>query len=71
MDDVRNFISLGERTTWPKLDMIGNSTRISRTFLACRQRLDQLEERTLNRLQLAYSPDDPEHRRVSANDLSH
>lgn len=71
MDDVRNFISLGERTTWPKLDMIGNSTRISRTFLACRQRLDQLEERTLNRLQLAYSPDDPEHRRVSDNDLSH
>ncbi|MCH2557027.1 MAG: DUF3336 domain-containing protein [Alcanivorax sp.] len=49
--DVRAFIRAGERTTWPKIWMIGNTTRISRTFRACRERLDRLEARTLNRLQ--------------------
>ena len=33
--------------------MIDNTTRISRTFRACRERLDRLEERTLNRLSVA------------------
>ncbi|MFP1679820.1 DUF3336 domain-containing protein [Alloalcanivorax sp. C16-2] len=52
LDDVRAFIRAGEKSTWPKLWMIGNTTRISRTFRACRERLDRLEERTLNRLQM-------------------
>ena len=52
LDDVRAFVRAGEKTTWPKLWMIGNTTRISRTFRACRERLDRLEERTLNRLQM-------------------
>lgn len=50
VEDVRAFIRAGETTTWPKLWMIGNTTRISRTFRACRERLDHLEERTLDRL---------------------
>lgn len=52
LEDVRNFIHVGERTTWPKLAMIDNTTRISRTFRDCRQRLDRLEEHTLKRLQI-------------------
>lgn len=51
LQDVRNFIRQGEKSTWPKLAMIGNTTRISRTFRACRERLDRLEARTLNQLQ--------------------
>ena len=53
LEDVRAFIRAGEQTTWPKLAMIDNTTRISRTFRACRERLDRLEERTLNRLSVA------------------
>ncbi|ASK34434.1 DUF3336 domain-containing protein [Alloalcanivorax mobilis] len=52
LEDVRGFIRQGEKTTWPKLAVIGNTTRISRTFRDCRRRLDRLEERTLNRLQV-------------------
>lgn len=52
LEDVRTFIHQGEQISWPKLAMIDNTTRISRTFRACRQRLDRLEERTLRGLQM-------------------
>jgi len=52
VDDVRNYIRTGERTTWPSMDMVRNSTHISRTFHACLQRLDKLEAEKLQRLRL-------------------
>lgn len=33
--DLENFITLGERATWPQLAMIRDQTRISRTFARC------------------------------------
>lgn len=52
VDDVRNYIRTGERTTWPSMDMVRNSTSISRTFHTCIQRLDKLEAEKLQRLRL-------------------
>lgn len=39
--DVSNYIELGERTIWPQLEMIRNTTRISRAFQHCSRRLEQ------------------------------
>lgn len=50
--DVREYIRLGERSTWPRLDMVHNTTRISRTFRQCLARLDQREAETLKRLKV-------------------
>ncbi|MFT7580308.1 MAG: TAG lipase/steryl ester hydrolase/phospholipase A2/LPA acyltransferase, partial [Myxococcota bacterium] len=33
--DLAWFISEGERATWPKLNMIGDATRISRCLARC------------------------------------
>lgn len=52
VDDVREFIRSGERATWPRLEMIGNTTCISRTFRACLQRLDRIETEKLRHLRL-------------------
>ncbi|EDY86409.1 patatin [gamma proteobacterium HTCC5015] len=52
VEDVRAFIKNGERTTWPKLDMIRNTTRISSTFTECREKLDRIEAEKLERLKL-------------------
>ena len=52
VDDVREYIRLGERTSWPSLDMIHNSTCISRTFRRCVQRLEKHEADRLQRPQL-------------------
>ena len=41
--DIADFIEMGERTTWPKLEMIHNTTLISRTFERCIKEL-QAEE---------------------------
>ncbi len=38
--DVKNYISLGEQTTWPRIEMIRNTTKISRTFQHCSRKLD-------------------------------
>lgn len=47
VDDVREFIETGERATWPKVDLIRNTTRISRTFHDC---LEQLRQQEMERL---------------------
>jgi predicted acylesterase/phospholipase RssA len=52
VDDVREFIRSGERATWPRLEMIGNTTCISRTFRSCLQRLDRIETEKLRHLRL-------------------
>ena len=52
VEDVRNFISTGERATWPKVEMIRNTTCISRTFRSCMQRLDRIETEQLRHLRL-------------------
>lgn len=41
-DDVAMFIRLGEKETWPRLAMIRDQTRISRTFAEC---VGKLKER--------------------------
>ncbi|WP_111656204.1 DUF3336 domain-containing protein [Isoalcanivorax indicus] len=56
VEDVRRYIRLGERTTWPRMDMIRNTTRISRTFHDCLTRLDRMEAEKLRRLRLVSSP---------------
>ncbi|MCH8544504.1 MAG: DUF3336 domain-containing protein [Alcanivorax sp.] len=52
VSDVRNYIRLGEKTTWPKMDLVRNTTHISRTFRECLTRLDRLEAEKLRRLRL-------------------
>ncbi len=51
LDQVREFIRLGEFTSWARMDMIDNTTRISRTFRACLERLDRMEAERLERLE--------------------
>ncbi len=50
--DVERFIETGERATWPRLDMIRNTTQISRTFTECLAKLDAQETEKLERLKL-------------------
>lgn len=50
LEDVRTFIRRGEKATWPKVDMVANTTAISRTFRDCRARLDRIEERMLDQV---------------------
>ena len=52
VSDVREFIRSGERATWPKLEMIRNTTTISRTFRSCSARLDRIETEKLRHLRL-------------------
>ncbi len=51
--EVAAFIRSGERTTWPKLELIHNCTAISRAFDTCNKRLDEQERRRLQVGQLA------------------
>jgi predicted acylesterase/phospholipase RssA len=51
--EVAEFIQTGERATWPKIEMIRNTTVISRTFEHCCQRLEEQERRRLQMGQLA------------------
>ncbi|EKF74965.1 hypothetical protein A11A3_05911 [Alcanivorax hongdengensis A-11-3] len=53
LEDVSNFIQRGEQATWPKISMVANTTCISRTFQTCLARLDQQEERMLDRAQIS------------------
>ena len=52
IEDVQRFIETGERATWPRLDMIRNTTKISRTFTECLAKLDKQETEKLERLKL-------------------
>jgi len=52
-DEVRQFIILGERATWPKLELIRNTTCISRTFEVCLKKLEDQERMRLTRTHLA------------------
>lgn len=52
LNDVRGFIRNGERSTWPRLEMIRNTTSISRTFHSCLERLDRIETEKLRHLRL-------------------
>lgn len=45
--DVADFIRSGEESTWPKLELIRNSTCISRTVSACLEKLKREEAREL------------------------
>ncbi|ARU57872.1 patatin-like phospholipase [Oleiphilus messinensis] len=38
--DLRNYITLGERATWPQIQRIRDLTRISRTFAQCLETLE-------------------------------
>lgn len=40
VEDVRDYIRTGETTTWPRVEMIRNTTMISRTFRDCTRRLN-------------------------------
>jgi TAG lipase / steryl ester hydrolase / phospholipase A2 / LPA acyltransferase len=40
-EDLETYIRLGEQATWPRLAMIRDQTRISRTFSDCIARLEQ------------------------------
>lgn len=55
--DVQNYIELGERTTWPQMELIRNTTHISRTFHRCSQRLAQREHDTGGHLKLVKGSD--------------
>jgi NTE family protein len=44
-DEVEAYVLAGERATWPKLPMIRNQTRISRTLEACNRRLRAMDRR--------------------------
>ena len=57
VDAVREYIRQGEQVTWPKMDMIRNTTRISQTFRACMRRLDRIEAEKLQRLRLVSEND--------------
>ena len=39
--EIHRYITAGQRATWPKLSMIRNQTRISRTLKQCTQRLKE------------------------------
>ena len=45
--DVARFIRNGETSTWPKMELIRNSTCISRTINSCLVALKAEEEREL------------------------
>lgn len=45
--DVAEFIRMGEETTWPRMELIRNSTCISHTITACHDRLKREENREL------------------------
>lgn len=49
-DDIQYFIESGERSTWPKLEMIRNTTCISRTFERCIEKLRQQEAYELGKI---------------------
>lgn len=51
--EVAEFIQTGERSTWPKIEVIRNTTIISRTFERCCQKLEEQERRRLQVGQLA------------------
>jgi len=51
-EDVLGYIAKGESQTWPKLEMIRNTTQISRTFEICIRQLRDQEERRLRGSQL-------------------
>ncbi len=40
-EEIHSYITAGQRATWPKLSMIRNQTRISRTLKECTQRLKE------------------------------
>lgn len=46
--DVREYIRLGERATWPRIEMVRNTTAISRVFRDCMAHLDSVEARRLD-----------------------
>jgi predicted acylesterase/phospholipase RssA len=50
--EIGRFIQMGERTTWPRIEMIKNTTMISRTFEACLARLEEQEKKRLERCYL-------------------
>lgn len=47
---IREFMMLGERETWQKIDMIRNTARISKAFDACLEYLDNQEVSDSDRL---------------------
>ena len=47
-DELKEYIRLGERCTWPKLELIRATTAISRTFELCIARLSAEEEQQLD-----------------------
>lgn len=50
--EISRFIQMGERTTWPRIEMIRNTTMISRTFETCLAKLEEQEKKRLERCYL-------------------
>ncbi len=48
-NEIERFIQMGERSTWPRIEMIKNTTMISRTFETCLARLEDQEKKRLER----------------------
>lgn len=44
VDDLKQYIILGERATWPKIAMVRNQTRTQSTLAACVKRLEKLPD---------------------------
>lgn len=63
VEDVRAYIRNGERTTWPRMDMIRNTTLISRTFRDCMHRLNAQSTAHLKALE------QPKHADVPPNNV--
>lgn len=47
LTDIREYVRLGERSTWPRIEIVQNTTAISRVFRDCMTRLDAVEAERL------------------------
>ena len=52
VDDITRFITTGEHATWPRLEIIQNTTQISRTFNECLAKLNKQKAKKFERLKL-------------------
>jgi predicted acylesterase/phospholipase RssA len=51
-EELTKYIEAGSRETWPKVEMIRNTTQISRTFKDCNMKLKKLQDEKLNAVAL-------------------
>lgn len=51
-EEIGRFIQMGERSTWPKVELVRNTTAVSRTFERCLKKLEDQEKKRLERYYL-------------------